>query len=404
MSGRLGRRSSASAALIAAAVSFAVWIVLSGLNFGRGSSPTVSPGINSPPIPTDAVPATPSNTIEPAVVPSFAEFGWFQLEAKFQNQSTLIGFDFRAGTFDGVVTSSIQKSFPPLTPAIKLRGALPFARGPVEGVVLYGFTDAAHSELHSVSIATGEDRLLIQTTDVIHDASWDAETGMATYIVLRRSDRQPAGIFQVGLSGAEPESRSLGWGLAPNDRGSVSHRLMVTQAGGIAVISCALSICEVRAATDAFEPIRLVASQVPDRDVFGVAGDELIMGSACTPACPATAIDLTTGAVSPSASYCETAVLLVDEANAILVSDVAPTGECPSGGYVIRATDLNDGRTWRPYESRDSAAALVPQPGWELPSGWLLLARDGQIAFERDSQLTAVRVGDGQRVSLPVTP
>ncbi len=326
-----------------------------GLSGGLPAQPDVSP--------------LPAAAAAPSAEAPLAEFGWVQFQETNRDQSTLTGFKLRVGTFDGVVAKSIVKSFPALTPASQLRGALPFARGPSAGTILYGFTDAEHSELHWLSASTGEDRLLVNTKEIVHDAAWDARSNTADFVLLRRSDRQPTGIFEVGLSGAAPVSRSVGWAFAPTDHGEVSHQLLLTDKGGTVVVSCASERCEVRATTKATDPIRLIATDVPDRDVYGIAGDALIMGSACTPACPATAIDLVDGHQTPSARYCQSAALIESGNAPVLVSDVAIDATCPTRGYAVRATDLDTGQATQPYEAEDPLLQLVPRPGWELPIG-----------------------------------
>jgi hypothetical protein len=272
--------------------------------------------------------------------------------------------------------------------------------------VLYGYTSAEGSQLHWLSALTGEDRVLFETTEIVHDAVWEPATGRAVFVLLGRASRQPIGIFQTDLSGAPPRQLSQGWTFASDDGSSLSHVLLLsTRERRLAVVSCAAAGCELRVGRDVALPTppAVVASGLPDRVVFGLAGGRLLMGSVCAPPCAATAVDLTTGQRSDAGLYCHTAVAIDDPAEPVLVSDVTERGTCPDRGYEVRATSLASGRTWQPYVSSTEEPKLAPPSGWELPRGWVLLGPVGQVASPEAGAVPtlAIRVTDGYRVALP---
>jgi hypothetical protein len=334
------------------------------------------------------------------------EYPWFRLEQQFDGQNALTGFGLRTGTFDGARTRDIAKAFKKAIPTGEQQGILPFARGPVGDIVVYGFSDTAHSELHRLSVRTGEDTLLIETPDIVHDAVWDSARHEAIYVILDRETRQPTGIFETDEQGAIADRIAEGWRLFDEQHGSLSHRLVLLDAGDrLAIISCARGRCDVRTTPltqGARGPLTLAFKDVPDRDVFGQVGTRVWMGSVCSPPCSATSLDLRTGVKGSSGPYCETAVLIDGPLEPLFISDVTNSGMCPRTGYAVRATGVATNRSSQPYVASAPEPRLVPQAGWELPQGWFLLGTASQIPATTGQGLSvvAVRATDGKQVVL----
>ena len=208
----------------------------------------------------------------------------------------------------------------------------------------------------------------------------------------------PSSSPEIARRSPEPPLADFGW-FSLTESYVDPSTLAWLGGGAIALTSCAEAACEVRTIERAGSPSNVIAFGLPDRDVFGVARGQLIMGGDCEPACPAAAISLATGAVTSSVTNCGSVVVVDDATGPILLSDVTVDGRCSATGYDVRAEALAAGRIWQAYRSAAGQPTLVPRPGWELPLGWFLLGTDGQIG---DGERSAVRLNDGRVERLPV--
>jgi hypothetical protein len=303
------------------------------------------------------------------------------------------------GLLQGKATANIAITFPPLRKTEQ--GALPFARGPSHGVILYGFTDDTKSELHTLNIASGEDRMLFVTPEIVHDAVWDADNGRAIFVELSRATRKPAGIFAVDGGAGQPRQLFEGWAQEDTTGAVVDTPLLSAIDGRLAVASCTTA-CEIRATQPgAAGPFRLLASGLPSRIVFGVSGVDLFMESACRAPCRATAVNLATGQVHDGPEYCEVVVPLDDAVDPVVLSDIAPNDNCGDGTYNVRATSVLTLQTWQPFHSQQPQPRLVAQGGWELPPGEFLLAQDGLIGPTGPEGGFVINARDGRAQPFP---
>jgi hypothetical protein len=303
------------------------------------------------------------------------------------------------GREQGRATADIDLTFHALRSSEQ--GALPFARGPSQGLVVYGWTTDAKSELHSVVVATGDDHLLYSTTNIVHDAVWDATTRTVIFTMLDRATRRPLGVFVLEAGESDPRAIFGAWQQGET-RGALVHTPFLSAGDRrLAIVSCATA-CDVRASgPDATGPLRLIASGLPSRIVFGIAGTTLWMESACEAPCKATGIDLRTGQKLDGPEYCQVVVPLDDPVDPVVLTDVAPNGSCSQGAYDVRTTSAITMDSWQPVHAEPAGPRLVVHDAWELPRGLFLLAEDGVVGPLGPEAGLVVNARDGQTQSFP---
>lgn len=389
----------------------ALRLVVAGLLSGCGAVGLTQ----SPPGPStsETVPTYPTPTAAPTSSPAadqLAAAGWFRFVTRFPDQDSVSGFDLEVGTLDGRLARTVSTRYGPLAPSGIYRGALPVAAGPFGDVVLYAFWDGTTSQLHSISVTTGEDIVLAERADIIHAAARDIRTGTIFFLTLDPATRRDQGIVRLdrGDSGPgetfiQPDSSN-----APDGDEQVWKRLWVTPDGTRLVLvdcptDCIVSVIDV----DGDATIGRVAIPAGE-DIVGVTDEALLTVFGCDPPCPATAYDLRTGEARRVGTFCEAGTIVSVDGEASLVSDWPVGGGCRGGPYRIGRTEIRTGADAPIQLLPSRERTLVPLndlQGAAPPEGWFLLGPGGRLVesgAEQQVSPALVRAADGTVVGLPL--
>lgn len=388
-------------------------VALSGLVLAAVAAVLVfwgQPGAEPPDSSINPASLAPSST---GIPPELLAAPWFAQTFDFASDSELRGYRLSVGLLDGTVTRDVNVGLATRNPPSQWSGALPFAAGPFDGQVLYGYFDGTTSKLRVVSAADGDDRLILETDEVVHQAVLDPVTGALYYLALDPVSRRELGIFSGRIQSREAEQ------LVPPrfspDATQIASRLFLTP-GGSRLVShdCRDDECRLRAYAAANgDPIFDVAA--PASDVFGITDSEVILsgasvsvGEGCPQApCPAIAFDLESGQRHPLGNVCGAAMVVGGPAGPVLVSDGAQPGQCAPGPVPIAATDIRTGDEVAEFPVQDLRGLVVTtrDQAVGLPEGWLLLGSAGQFyALEPaadQNALTLVRIDGGMTLELP---
>jgi hypothetical protein len=336
--------------------------------------------------------------------------GWFRLIRHHPDQDSLTGFNLELGTLDGRLARTVSMQFGPLAPSAAYRGALPVAAGPFGDVVLFAFWDGFSSELHSVSVTTGEDVVLARRDDIIHALTLDPRSDSVFLLTLDPITRAERGIFRMARDQPGPGDQFFKpeEAPAPNAADQIWKRLWVTPDGkNLVLVDCP---------TDCFSSVYLMngittnnrQAMKASQDVVGVTDDAVIAVFGCEPPCPGTSYDFATGAAHSVGSFCETGTVVSVNGEASLVSDRPVAGNCRSRSYLVGRTDLATGNDApillqptrdRTLISMDQFQGAVP------PDGWFLVGPAGQlVGFGGQQQVSPslVRATDGTILRLPM--
>lgn len=366
------------------------------------------------PITKSAVPASsPSlgpNELRPTLPAGgpLSASGWFRLVIDTPDQDSLRGFDLEVGTLDGRLARTVSVKYGPLTPSASYRGALPVAVGPFGDLVLFAFWDGAGSELHSVSVTTGEDVLLARRDDIIHAIAFDSASDTVFMLTLDPATRAARGIVRLARSlGSEALFLEPEQAREPRVGDQIWKRLWVTPDGeSLVVVDCPASDCFVSAhAMDGVAKSR--QAMVAGQDVVGVTDDAVVALFGCEPPCAAITYDLATGMSHPVGTFCEAGTIVAVNDRPSLVSDRPVADDCRAGAYQVGRTDLDTGADAPVLAQAVRDRTLVPmdaRQGAAPPEGWFLMGPGGQLVGlgdQRNISPSLVRAIDGSTVQLP---
>lgn len=339
---------------------------------------------------------------------------WFVHTFDFASESELRGFRLSVGLFDGTVTREVAIGLANLNPSSQWSGALPFAAGPFGGLVLYGYFDGTTSALRVVSTEDGDDELVLETDDVVHQAVLDPLKDAFYYLALDPITRRELGIFRGTLQDGAVEQ--LVPGRASREATQIASRLFLTPDGSTLVsYDCRDDTCRLRGYVAATGELVFDVA-VPASDPFGITNSEIILSGAATSAearcreapCPAISFDLESGLQRPLGQVCSAATVVEGSDAPILIGDAELSPACGQAPYRLVATDLGNGQVIADFTFETSARQLVVNSrdhGVGLPEGWFLLGAASQFytlgTVAQAEGVTFVRLEDGLMVDLP---
>lgn len=308
------------------------------------------------------------------------------------------------GLLNGTVTRDVSIGLANLNPPSEWSGALPFAAGPFDGQVLYGYFDGTTSTLRAVSAEDGEDRLILEIDEVLHQAILDPGTDAFYYLALDPATRGELGIFRGTVRGGETEQ------LVPPrfspDATQIASKLFLTpDASRLVSHDCRDDECRLRAYAAANGDL-IFDVAAPASDAFGITDSEVILsgasvsvGDGCPQVpCAAVAFDLGSGRKRTLGNVCGAAMVVAAAGGPMLVSDGAPHGQCAPEPVPIIATDIRTGGVVAefPLQAARELVMNTRDQAVGLPQGWFLTGRAGQFytldpAAEQNT-LTLVRI------------
>ena len=388
-------------------------LVLSGLALATTAAVLVRGGVpwaerSDNPFDPSVRPASAENTIPPEVLAA----PWFVQTFDFVSEEELRGFHLQVGLLDGTVTRDVSIGLTNLNPPNRWSGALPFATGPDAGRVLYGYFDGTVSTLRLVSAEDGDDRLVLESEDVVHQAVLDPLTDTFYYLALDPATRRELGIFRGTVQGGKSEQ--LVPPRATPEATQIASRLFLSPDGSRLVsYDCRDDDCRLRGYVPATGDLVFDVA-APASDPFGITDSEVILSGASTSVgagcrrvpCPAIAFDLDSGRQRPLVEVCSGATVVEAADGPILISDPerAPCGLEPNP---IIATDLRTGEVIAEFPDQGSPELVMKtrDQAIGLPGGWFLLGTGGQFYTleppDQQDALTLVRVDGGLTLDLP---
>lgn len=345
--------------------------------------------------------------------PAVLSSAWFVQTVDFASESELRGFRVAVGLLDGTVSRDVSIGLVNLNPASQWSGALPWANGPFDGQVLYGYFDGTTSGLHLVSAADGDDQLVLESAEVLHYAVLDPQGRTFYYLALDPATRREVGIFRGTLEGAAPTQ--LVPPRASADATQIASRLFLTPDGSrLVTYDCRDDECRLRAyATVDGELLFDVGA--PTSDPFGITDSDFVLsgagaapGAGCPAApCPAIAFDLGSGRLRPVGEVCGAAMVVHRPEGPVLVSEAEMAPTCGQAPYRIVATELHNGQVVSDFTFDTAARELVVgsrDQATGMPEGWLALGPAGQFytlgAVAQPDALTLVSLEGGQTFEL----
>lgn len=227
------------------------------------------------------------------------------------------------------VTRDVTIGLANLNPPNKWSGALPFATGPVAGRVLYGYFDGTVSRLRLVSAEDGDDRLVLESDNVVHQAILDPLTDTFYYLALDPATRREVGIFRGTVQGGESE-QLVPARASPKATQIASRLFLSPDASRLVSYDCRDDDCRLRAYVPATGDLVFDVA-APASDPFGITDSEVVLSGSSTSVgaecrqvpCPAIAFDLDSGQQRPLVDV-RSAATVVDVADGpILISDGA---------------------------------------------------------------------------------
>jgi hypothetical protein len=278
-----------------------------------------------------------------------------------------------------------------LTPSAIYSGALPVAAGPFGDIVIFAFWDGSMSELHSVSVTTGQDALLARRLDIIHAITFDSLSDTVFILTLDPVTKADLGIVRMARGQSGPGDAFLKPEQArpPLAGDQIWKRLWVTPDGkNLVLVDCPATDCFVSAyAMDGATRSR--QAMMAGQDVAGITDDAVIAVFGCEPPCPATSYDFDTGASRSVGTFCEAGTIAVANEHAYLVSDRPVAGSCNARAYQVGRTDLGTGTDvpvlLQPTRDR-TLVRMDSLQGAAPPEGWFLVGPGGQLVGLGDRQ------------------
>lgn len=334
--------------------------------------------------------------------------GWFRLTKNHPDQDSLAGFTLDTGTLDGRLARTVSVKFGPLSPSRAYRGALPLAAGPFGDYVLYAYWDGLKSELHSVSVTTGEDVAIVQRDDIIHALTFDPRSGSTFLLTLDPLTKANSGVIRITGDGQRSEELLFKPIDARATRAGdqIWKRLWITPNGMNLVLVDCPSECVISSYSMTGAKLSQQGMQ-PGQDVVGVTDDAVVAVFGCESPCPATSYDFDSGAAKVG-TFCEAATIVRVEAAPFLISDRPVRGDCRTTAYSIGRTSLSDGRDTSVVVQTNRDRTLVTNndvQGVAPPEGWFVIGPAGQLVGSAAQQQVSpllVRAIDGAVIPLPL--
>ncbi len=402
----MSRRAFPGLAVAAAAAVLVVLVVLVVVGRPWTQRPDTTPDPRSPSAPASG------ETVPDEVLAS----PWFVLTYDFASESELRGFRVSVGLLDGTVTRDVTVGLAGLNPASELNGAPPWASGPYDGQILYGYFDGTTSTVRVVSAAESDDELVLETDDVVHHAVLEPRTGAFYYLALDPDTRREVGIFRGTLQGGG--TQQLVPPRASREATQIASRLFLTPDGSrLITYDCRDDVCRLRAYV-AVSGELLFDVAAPASDPFGITDSEVLLSGAATapgtgcPAvpCPAIAFDIESGRQRPVAEVCTAATVVYRADGPVLVSEADAAPICGQAPYRVVATELGNGRMVADFAFENAARNLVVNSRDQaiaLPEGWFALGPAGQFytlgGVAQPEALTLVSL-DGPTLELRPVP
>lgn len=342
---------------------------------------------------------------------------WFVQTIGFASESELRGFRLSVGLLDGTVTHEVAIDLAKLNPPSQWSGALPFAGGPRGGLVIYGYFDGTTSALRVVSVQDGDDELVLETDDVVHQAVLDPSNDTYYYLALDSATRREVGIFRGRVQDGAVEQ--LVPGRASPEATQIASRLFLTPDGSrLVTYDCRNDACRLRAYVAATGEL-LIDVAAPASDPYGITNTAIVLSGAATSAgagcrevpCRAISFNLESGRQRPVGAACSAATVVDGPDEPVLISDAEVSSICGQPPYRLVATDVGSGRVITEFTFENSERQLVVSSlynGVGLPEGWFLLGPSSQfhtlgMAAQREG-LALVRLTNGFVVDLPTVP
>ena len=337
-------------------------------------------------VPSQKIPAV-ATTPAGSSIDDPLDGSWWHFSANFAGPSDLVGMTLLAGTFRAGTTVTMTRDLPHLDNQ-SMRGGLPYVFGPIDqGEMGYGLWTGLKSEIHAVTVATGADRLLLESTDVIHSAVFDPTTSTLYYVSLHPLDRMRVALMRVSVLGGPPVKIAA---LPAATSTQVDLRLVVSPDGRwTVVLDCRLACVALGYRTDqpvddsAWEPNWTVAFD--GYDALGISEDIFFAGQACDAPCDLTAIDVDSGHDVGAIRFCSAALTVPSRRGmSVIVSDSSDGRTCREPDYrlyswerVKEATAPRQiaqfGTALRAVVARNGAS------GYALPPGWLVVGPHGDL-------------------------
>ena len=292
--------------------------------------------------------------------------------------------------------------------------------GPRNGLVVTIGGDGGEAVLMSIDAASGEERELARTTEVVVDAVFATGTSV---VFMTASPRTGAftGVWRLDAAAPPAQPEPVEGLIAAGDfqlaaRSVGSSRLFASPGGDlVALRQCsAAGACVIRAVnvvdgTRYEQPLR--AGDEP----VGLAGERVLLRPICEAACAAELLDLASGERAPMPATGNPMFLdetvIATESGAMLVTQVSGhtmpmPGPAPMPAFVL--TSLDDGRTGDPImvelESMRVVSAGSYELGIELPPGWFAVMGSAEAAAGAGGMplnVFAVSAANGEVVPLP---
>jgi hypothetical protein len=145
--------------------------------------------------------ATATASVEPTHAHSgeldLASLGWYRWESLVELAGGTEA-ELRFGLLDGT-THRIGVRTGPSGPFGVGTGPFPFAHGPRAGTLIHGRDDGTRSELHAVSVSTGESRTVVESDEMIWTAGIGPSGADVYYLLVARATGAQLGLWHLNL-------------------------------------------------------------------------------------------------------------------------------------------------------------------------------------------------------------
>ena len=389
----LGRGRAASVLPVLAAVLAACTLV---------GPPGKGPQAPAPPPAPESPPFIPS--VPPSGAPGFEmdAIGWFRADS-----TPVGGTNLRVGLLDGEVTARIEMPAQTRVPN-GFDCCFIDVAGPRGGRVAYVAENGDADEIHVVSVADGEDRVVVEDAVFIEELELSADGTTVFYV--RVDEQSRASVWSAPVDGGGPPEQLLGPAaaqppvvLAARSQ-RLLHLLLSVQGGHLALMDCA-AVCALRVIDLATRNFTRVQDLEFAPEVVGLTDAELIVTPVCfDESCRRQAFATDTGVprpLPPASPWGRSTVVQGPERPTLLWE----TADSATGAFEVTAHDLETGETGAVYSSRGDLAQLRHLRdmayGVDLPAGWFLVwpSAPGIGGTELEAP-RALRIADGAAVQL----
>jgi hypothetical protein len=318
------------------------------------------------------------------------------------------GLSLLTGTMDGSRRWKSAATFGPFRPSGAIVGALPWATGPVDGLIATGHFDGAMSHVAVVSTGDGQPRTVLESGDIVHSGVIDATSGSLVILRLSSTTRQPIGIDVVDL-GAGQRRLLTDAGTLAAVRAQVTIRLFATNDGHLLVLDCRDDRRCTATALEIASGRQMAQFETVGGDPIGLLDGHLVVTGGCELPCALTSYDLSSGADREIGTTCGRGQIAMLRGQEVLVSDQPLGGDCFTDAYAIRAYDRAGDPVSGLIQLADDGRELVSfdeTSGAQLPDGWVILGPHGRIPdwSETDMGPILIELESGRRVALAAIP